>query len=103
VAVGEVFLRAEADRRGNEFVSLAETVRRFERAGPPLTVLIAASEEDWDRYESLHWATLEAWLAGNPHDPGAAKIREQHEESKWHYLEHGREVEGWAILAGRKP
>lgn len=102
VAVGEVFLRGEPDRPGGEFVTLAETVRRFERAGPALTVLIAASEEDWDAYESLHWASLEDWLAEHPHEPGAAEIRAQHEESKWHYLEHGRGVTGWAILAGRK-
>ena len=103
VAIGEVYLRAEPDQPGSEFVTLAETVRRFERAGPPLTLLIAASTEDWDGYESLHWASLEAWLAENPDDPGAAEIRGQHEQSKWHYLERGREIEGWAILAGRKP
>ena len=102
IAVGEVYLRAEPDRPESEFVTLAETVRRFERGGPPLTVLIAASEDDWDAYESLHWATLEHWLAEHPQEPGAAEIRAQHEESKWHYLEHGRAVEGWAILAGRK-
>jgi SAM-dependent methyltransferase len=101
VAVGEVYLRQPAGDEG-EWVSLAETVRRFERAGPPVTTLIAASEEDWDGYESLHWASLEDWLAENPDDPGAAEIREQHEESKWQYLERGRSAQGWVILAGRK-
>jgi SAM-dependent methyltransferase len=36
VAVGEVYRRAGADSADDEFASLAETVRRFERAGPPV-------------------------------------------------------------------
>lgn len=112
VAVGEVYRRAMPDSRDpsggtvplsdDEFASLAETIRRFERAGPPVTTLITASKQDWDAYEGLHWASLEEWLAENPDDPGAAEIRAEHEKWKWRYLEHGREVEGWAILAGRK-
>jgi hypothetical protein len=103
VAVGEVYLRAEPRDGGDEgFASLAETVRRFERAGPPVTTLITASEQDWDAYESLHWASLEEWLAENADDPGAAEIRSEHERWKSRYLEHGREVDGWAIFAGQK-
>lgn len=102
VAVGEVYRRASAGAADDEFVSLAETVRRFERVGPPVTALITASQEDWDAYESLHWASLEEWLAENGDDPGAAEIRAEHARSKWHYLEGGRETDGWAILAGRK-
>ena len=102
VAVGEVYLRAEAGDGEGEFASLADTVRRFERAGPPVTTLITASEEDWDAYESLHWASLEEWLAENAEDPGAAEIRSEHEKWKWRYLEHGREADGWAIFAGQK-
>jgi SAM-dependent methyltransferase len=101
VAVGEVYRRVSG-AAGEEFVSLAETVRRFEDAGPPVTALITASQQDWDRYESLHWASLEAWLAENEDDPGAAEIRAEHERWKWGYLERGREDDGWAILAGRK-
>jgi SAM-dependent methyltransferase len=102
VAVGDVYLRREDGAVDGEFASLAETVRRFERAGPPVTTLITASEHDWDAYESRHWASLEEWLAENADDPGAGEIRAEHEKSKWGYLEGGREVQGWAILAGRK-
>jgi SAM-dependent methyltransferase len=102
VAVGEVYLRRPAGGTGDEFVSLAETVRRFERAGPPVTTLIAASSEDWDAYESLHWKSVEQWLAEHGDDPGAAEIRSEYERWKWRYLEGGRETDGWAILAGRK-
>jgi ubiquinone/menaquinone biosynthesis C-methylase UbiE len=101
VAVGEVYRRVAAEP-ADEFVSLAETVRRFEQAGPRVTAVITASADDWDAYESLHWTSLEAWLAENPDDPAADKIRAQHEQWKWRYLEHDREAQGWAILAGRK-
>jgi ubiquinone/menaquinone biosynthesis C-methylase UbiE len=101
VAVGEVYRRTEAGT-DDEFASLPETVRRFERAGPPVTTLITASEEDWDAYESLHWASLEEWLTQNAHDPAAVEIRAEHERWKWRYLEHGRDADGWAILAGQK-
>jgi SAM-dependent methyltransferase len=102
VAVGDVYLRAPPRDGREEFASLADTVRRFERAGPPLTTLIAASEQDWDAYESLHWASLEEWLAENAGDPGADEIRSEHEKWKWRYLEHGRAADGWAIFAGQK-
>ena len=101
VAVGEVYLRAEVDSLEGEFASLAETVRRFERAGPPVTTLITAAEQDWDAYESLHWASVEEWLDENADDPEAADIRAEHETWKWRYLEQERRVQGWAILAGR--
>jgi SAM-dependent methyltransferase len=102
VAVGEVYRRRQPVRPDDEFASLAETVRRFERVGPPVTVLIAASEQDWDAYESLHWASLEGWLAENAGHAEAAEIRAQHERWKWRYLEQEREAQGWAILAGKK-
>jgi SAM-dependent methyltransferase len=104
LAVGDVYTRAAdgADGANGEFVPLAETVRRFERAGPAVTILITASEQDWDAYESLHWASLEQWLADNADDPAGGEIRAQHEQWKWRYLEHGRDALGWAILGGRK-
>jgi SAM-dependent methyltransferase len=101
IAVGEVYLRAQAGD-GDEFAALPETVRRFESVGPPVTILITASEQDWDAYESLHWASLDEWLSENADDPGAGKLRAEHEKWKWRYLEHGRDALGWAVLAGRK-
>jgi SAM-dependent methyltransferase len=102
VAAGDVYMRDGAGH-ADEFATLPETVRRFERVGPPVTVLITASEDDWNAYESLHWASLEQWLRKNGDDPAAAEIRAEHEKWKWHYLEQGRGTQGWAILAGQKP
>jgi SAM-dependent methyltransferase len=85
------------------FVSLEETVERFERAGLPVVAVLAASTDDWDRYESLRWRAVEEWLAENPDDPEGDDLREQNERYKRTYLRWNRELLGWAIFAGRKP
>jgi SAM-dependent methyltransferase len=85
------------------FVPLPETVERFESARLRLVALVASSEEDWDRYESLHWAALEAWLAANLGHPQFDEIRDQHERSRRVHLEYRRELLGWAMLVGWKP
>src|SRR5256714_9185956 len=105
VVVGEPYwrrwpLRDGLDHKG--YVTLAETVGRFESAGLAPEALIASSDDDWDRYESLHWSALEEWLAGNPADPDAPRIRELHERYRDDYLNWGRELLGWAIFVARK-
>ena len=105
VVVGEPFWRRWPVPEGIDaqgYVTLAETVDRFATAGLAPEGLIASSEDDWDRYESLHWAALEDWLAANPDDPDAPGIRELHERYREEYLSWGRELLGWAIFVGRK-
>ena len=105
VVVGEPYWRywPLADGVDDEgFVSLAGTAGRFRAAGLALESLIASSEDDWDRYESLHWRALEEWLAQNAEDPDAAEIRRRHEHNREDYLRRGRELLGWAIFVGRK-
>jgi SAM-dependent methyltransferase len=84
------------------FVSLEETVDRFEEAGLPVVALIASSQDDWDRYESQRWSAAEQWLADNAGHPEADELREQNERIKRTYLRWNRELLGWAILAGLK-
>jgi SAM-dependent methyltransferase len=101
VAVGEPFwkrwpLPEGVDDQG--YVPLDETVRRLERAGFALTGLIAASDDDWDRDESLHWRAIEEWLAEQPDD----EFRAQHTGYRRAYLRYERELLGWAIFVGRK-
>ncbi|MCW2977200.1 MAG: hypothetical protein JWM06_2481 [Actinomycetia bacterium] len=106
IVVGEPYWRQWPLPRGTDdqgFVALRETVARIESAGLALQGLIASSEDDWDRYESLHWRALEEWLAANPTDPDAGEIREQHERSRDDYLSFERELLGWAIFIARKP
>ena len=108
VAVGEPYWRRwplpdgfEPDE-GYDFVTLAETVARFETAGIELVSLIASSEDDWDRYESLHWFALEEWLHENPEDPEAERFREMGRGYREAYLRWHRDLLGWALFIGRK-
>ena len=106
VAVGEPYWREwplppGVDDEG--WVTLPETVARFEAAGLAPIGIIAASDDDWDRYESLHWRALEEWLHENPDDPEAPGIRERHEKARDDYLKVERRLLGWAIVAALKP
>jgi SAM-dependent methyltransferase len=82
------------------YCSLAETVARFEGSGLPVVTLIASSEDDWDRYESLHWRACEEWLAQNPDDPDAGEIRDRYLHWKEVYLTSQRGLLGWAFFVG---
>ena len=104
VVVGEPFWRQwplpdEIDPEG--FTSLPGTIERFQAAGLVPMGLIAASEDDWDRYESLHWRALEDWLAENEDDPDADEIRGLHEEARDQYLRVRRGLLGWGMFVGR--
>jgi SAM-dependent methyltransferase len=102
VAIGEPYWRswpliAGIDDQG--YVDLEATIARFSSGGVALTGVIAASEDDWDRYESLHWRALEEWLDANPDD---TDLRALHEERRSEYFRVGRAQFGWAIFVGRK-
>jgi SAM-dependent methyltransferase len=105
VVVGEPFwkqwpLPGGIDHGG--YVTLAETVARFDAADLPVETLIASSLDDWDRYESLHWRALREWLDANPEDEDAPRIGELHERHRDEYLTCARDRLGWAIFVGRK-
>jgi SAM-dependent methyltransferase len=105
VVVGEPFWRRwplppGVDDQG--FVPLAETSERFERAGLSVVGLLASSEDDWDRYETLHWRAVDEWLAEHPDDPDAPDFRARNERYREQYFQHERELLGWAIFVTRK-
>jgi Methyltransferase domain len=108
VAVGEPYWRRlplpdDYVDRNEPCTTLEGTVVVFETSGLPVVSLIASSEDDWDRYETLHWQAVEGWRAGHPDDPDAADIQSRHERYKRNYLRHQREHLGWAIFVGWKP
>jgi SAM-dependent methyltransferase len=108
VVVGEPFWRRlplpdDYEDRADPWTTLADTVLIFETSGLPVVSVIASSEDDWDRYETLHWRTVEQWLAANPGRSDADDIRLRNERWKRTYLRHGREYLGWAIFVGWKP
>lgn len=103
LAIGEPFWREwplPAGLDPDQFVDLEATVARFEQAGVVLTGILAASEDDWDRYESLHWRAIEEWLADDPKHPDAADVRTQHERFRADYVCAKRALLGWAIFVG---
>ncbi len=107
VVVGEPYWRylplpEDYEDRRDPWTTLEGTVTIFETSGLPVVSVIASSEDDWDRYETLHWEAVERWLVENPADPDAEEIRTRHERSKRTYLRHGRDVVGWAIFVGWK-
>jgi SAM-dependent methyltransferase len=96
IAVGEPFWRTRG-RDETGFVDLVATVARFEAANLDLTGIFAASEDDWDRYESLHWrAAVEASA-----ETGDPTVMETHVEQRDRYLGDQRSELGWAIFTGR--
>ena len=107
VVVGEPYWRRlplpdDYEDRQQPWTTLEGTVVGFEASGLPVVAVIASSEDDWDRYETLHWQTIERWLAANPDDADAAEIRTRNEREKWNYLRHQRDYLGWAIFVGWK-
>jgi hypothetical protein len=95
VAVGEPFWK-ERGRDEMGFVDLVETVSRFESANLDLTGMIAASEDDWDRYESLHWrAAVETAV-----ETADSAVMQTHLGWRDRYLSGQRFDLGWAIFTG---
>jgi SAM-dependent methyltransferase len=108
VVIGEPFWRGlplptDYTERSDPWTTLEGTTQVVESSGLRVVSLIASSEDDWDRYETLHWRAVEEWLAQNADDPDAADIRARHEHWKRTYLRHGREYLGWAVFVGWKP
>jgi SAM-dependent methyltransferase len=113
VAVGEPYWLAwplppeaepdEEPRRVDDenFLPLAATVELAESTGVRVVSLIASSEDDWDRYESLHWEALDDWLAQNPDHPQAEEFRERGAAHRRRYLRWERALLGWAVLVCR--
>ena len=102
VAIGEPFWRRWPLPEGTDdegYADLARTSDRFTEAGLAMTGIIAADEDDWDRYESLHWRALEEWLATSAEQ---REIRAPHADFRRDYLGGKRALLGWAIFVGRK-
>jgi SAM-dependent methyltransferase len=107
VVVGEPFWRRlplpeDYGDRDDPWTTLEGTVTIFETTGLPVVSVVASSEDDWDRYETLHWRAVEEWLAEHDDDVDAREIRARHDRHKRTYLRHGRDYLGWGMFVGRK-
>ena len=66
---------------------------RLEAPGIDLIGMVAASDDDWDRYRSLQWrAAVET---------GGDEVMERHLARRDSYLNARRTELGWAIFTGR--
>lgn len=105
VVVGEPYWRQWPLPDGIDdggYVPLDETAGRFAAGGLNLHTLIDASQDDWDRYETLHWRAVEEWLEANPQDRDVPEFRRLHDRYRGDYLGWQRELLGWAIFAARR-
>ena len=102
VVVGELFWETWSPPIGLDhdgYVSLPQTVERFQSTALELVTLIASSSEDWDRYETLHWQAVATWLHDNAGAPDATEIGEENAARRGRYTDRRGHL-GWAILVG---
>ena len=64
--------------------------------------MIAASEDDWDRYASGSWPAAHSWVAANPDDPDRAEILSLTDEYRRRHLRFTRRHLGWAMFVARR-
>ncbi len=108
VVVGEPYWRRlplpeDYEERDDPFTTLDGTVAILGSGSLRVVSMIASSEDDFDRYETLHWRAVEEWLAANPDDPDAGEVREWHERGKRTYSPPRRDHLGWAIFVCWSP
>ena len=82
----------------DDFTSLAGTADRIADTGYELVEMVLASQDDWDRYEAVQWATITRWLAANPGDPDHAAMVAFRDRGRRTYLAWGRRYLGWGVF-----
>ena len=110
LAIGDVFLRAPlpeevAEREGvgpGDYRTLEESAAVLEGHGLSLDGLLAASEDDWDRYASGSWHAAHAWAAANPDDPDRAEILSLTDGYRKQHLRFTRHHLGWGMFVARR-
>lgn len=84
------------------FVTLPETLTRFDDAELELVEMVLANEDSWDRYVAPQWAALSDWLRSNPDDADWTAIRDMHESSRREYFAFTRRHLGWGVFVLRQ-
>lgn len=97
IAIGDVHA-VEAEDVSDELPSLGELSHVAEGVGFDLVGLVSASLDDWDRYESRHWANIAAWAAQNPDHPKRDDMLIASRRYRNDYLTSERGRIGWSIL-----
>lgn len=110
LAVGEPFLNEwplpDAVRAGwgeaDEFRSLPAVAHAFALHELEIHGLIAATLDDWDRYETPKWRAARVWAEANPDHPDRAELLTAVAEARNNYLQWERRYLGWGIFVARQ-
>jgi SAM-dependent methyltransferase len=110
ILMGEIFWRtappAEAlagmgVQQGEWAVGLEEITSWFEAAGCYVVEMVLATDTDWDRYESMHWWTVERWLRANVDDPEYDELIAFADKSRRDYFRYERPLCDWGVFVLR--
>ena len=96
------YLAATGETQGN-YLTHAGNIAAADGVGLIPLYSIAASEDDWDRYEWLRVQALERYVHAHPDDPDVDALIRQGRLARDNYNKWGREVLGWAIYLYLRP
>jgi ubiquinone/menaquinone biosynthesis C-methylase UbiE len=85
----------------DDYVTLVETLDRFESAGMRLVEMVLANQYGWDRYEAPQLMAVDDFLCTNPNDPDAPALYEWISNNRRRYLKYGRRYFGWGVFVLR--
>jgi SAM-dependent methyltransferase len=109
VAAGEPFWRTTPDPEylaasgltAGDFATHAGNVAAGVEEGLVPLYTLVSNDDDWDRYEALHWRAAERYAVEHPDDPDAEEILRLQHVARDAYLRWGRDTLGWAIYLFR--
>ena len=84
------------------YVSLGETLERFEAAGLELVEMIMADTDSWDRYEARQWMAVRQFVENNPDDENIDALQNWIAKNRRAYLTYSRRYLGWGIFILRE-
>lgn len=87
----------------SDFNAHRGNVNRGESEGLNFLYASVSNQDDWDRFEGLHWIAAADYIASNPDDPDVAELKSLGAKFRESYLKWGRDTMGWAIYLFRKP
>lgn len=94
---------AESGLRLDDAGSIESNVTAGLAVGLHPWLVMASSEAEWDRYETLQWRAAERFLEAHPDDPDAAEVRARVDRERGEYLRWGRDTLGWGAYVFAKP
>jgi SAM-dependent methyltransferase len=111
VLMGEIFWKKEPTvdalealgvQPGDWAVGLDGLLSIFNTSGVRLVEMILASDNDWDRYESMHWWAVDRWCQENPDHPDMEKLVAFSEDCRLSYFRYERPLCDWGVFVLRQ-